>query len=185
MQAKPGALSPVFLGLDEYVIAHVAQKHAAGPMTRDEVGDQLRQLAEIDKRVELAKPKSDSMAAALASGHTLEQAAASVGLAPRVVTGINRSQPDPQVGNSPELLGALFASPQGKVIGPVRGVTGWYFARVNQKVAADTSSFDKLKGQVSTEILSARQRSFFAGFVDKLRANAKVQDLRSATRSMD
>jgi hypothetical protein len=39
------------------------------------------------------------------------------------------------------------------------------------------STFDKVKAQLSTEILSTRQRTFFNDWIGGLRAKAKVQDL--------
>ncbi len=74
----------------------------------------------------------------------------------------------------------LFAAPRGKVFGPVRASQGWLFARVDTvTVAADTLLNDQMKGQLTNEILSQRQRSFFDGFVEKLRAGAQIHDLRS------
>jgi parvulin-like peptidyl-prolyl isomerase len=69
------------------------------------------------------------------------------------------------------------------VIGPVRGLNGWYFARLDQLTPADTASFAKLKGQISTDILQRRQQNFFVGYLTALRSKAKVEDLRSSTEN--
>jgi hypothetical protein len=42
---------------------------------------------------------------------------------------------------------------------------------------------DQLRGQLTNEIMSSRQRSFFDGLVEKLRANAQVADLRGGQGS--
>jgi parvulin-like peptidyl-prolyl isomerase len=73
----------------------------------------------------------------------------------------------------------LFAAPRGKVLGPVRSSQGWLFARVDGMTAApDTMFNDQLRGQLTNEIMSRRQRSFFDGLIEKLRTNAQVADLR-------
>jgi parvulin-like peptidyl-prolyl isomerase len=132
----------------------------------------------MDLRVDRAKPRADSIATALARGATLEQAAQRVGLKPVAATAMTRSQPDPQLAGTPEVIGAMFAATPGKVVGPIRGFGGWYFARVERRAVADTATFEKNKGQLSSDLMTRRQQSFFNSFVNRLLASAKVQDLR-------
>src|SRR5215468_11141306 len=75
LSAKLNEVSQVFVGTDEMGIVQVAAKRPAGPAPREEIVDALRQLARLDARVTKAKPTSDAIAAALASGRTLEAAA--------------------------------------------------------------------------------------------------------------
>ena len=66
----------------------------------------------------------------------------------------------------------------GKLVGPLRSPAGWFFARVDRKTPAPMdSTFEKAKAQLSTEILSTRQRTFFNDWIGDLRAKARVQDL--------
>jgi peptidyl-prolyl cis-trans isomerase D len=178
LYAKKGAVSPVFEGQDEYVIVSVAMQHPAGPPSRDEIGEQLKILADAEHRVDLAKPRADQVAAAIRSGQTLEAAAKAAGLTPTPIT-TNLQQPDQHLSGAPELLGMLFSAPRGKVLGPVRSSQGWLFARVDGMTAApDTMLNDQLRGQLTTDIMSRRQRTFFDGLVEKLRTDAQVTDLR-------
>jgi parvulin-like peptidyl-prolyl isomerase len=94
---------------------------------------------------------------------------------------MTRQQPDPRLTAIPEVVGAVFAAPPGKVVGPVRGINGWYFARVNQLIPASTAAYDTLKGQISTEILTRRQQTFFTNFLGDMRARSKIEDLRNET----
>ncbi len=176
-------MSPVFQGVDEFLIAQVSERHEGGTATKDEVAEPLRQIAEMEQRVTAAKPKADRMAAALAQGQTLEQAAQAEGLTAMPVQNVTRATPDPRVANAPELVGALFAAPPGKVIGPIRSLGGWYFARVDEHGAPPDSVFEKSRGQISTEVLQRKQQTFFAGFVSRLREKAKVRDLRTGVNS--
>lgn len=181
LREKVGGVSPVLEGIDEFVIAEVAGRHEAGPASKDELAEPLRQIAAMDLRVDRARPRADSVASALARGATLEQAAQALGLKPATATSMTRSQPDPQLAATPEFLGALFAAAPGKVVGPVRGFGGWYFGRVERRAVPDSATFEKNKGQISSDLLTRRQQTFFNSFVNDLLEKAKVQDLRYET----
>lgn len=183
LNAKKDAVSPVFEGQDEYVIAQVAMQHPAGPPSRDEVGEQLKAIADAEHRVDMAKPRADQLTAALKSGRPLEDAAKAAGLTPTAIQ-TNLQQPDPRLSGAPELLGMLFAAPRGKVLGPVRSSQGWLYARVDAlSVAPDTLLNDQMRGQLTNEILQRRQRSFFDGYVEKLRSRSQIEDLRGGLLS--
>src|SRR5207244_2185861 len=102
--AKKGDVSPVFEGQDEFVVVSVAMQHPAGPPTREEVGEQLKLIADAEHRVDLARPRADQIAAAVKSGRTLEEAAKAAGLTATAVQ-TNLQQPDPRLSGAPELLG--------------------------------------------------------------------------------
>ena len=180
ISAKKGAVSHVFEGIDEFVVAQVADKHAAGAPPREEIADRLRELAEMDKRVTADKPRADAIAAELAKGKSLEQAAKEKGVTPIAVEGMTRANPEPRLFAVPEIVGAMFSAPAGKVLGPLHGVNGWYFVRADRRIAANPAMYDSLKGTLSNEILTRRrQQSFFGGYLSDLRDKAKVQDLRT------
>jgi len=183
LTAKKDEVSPVFEGDDEFVVVQVATQHQAGPPARAEVGDQLKMIADAEHRVEMSKPRADSVVAALKSGRSLEDAAKLVHLTATSVQG-SRAQPDPRLAGNPELLGMLLGAPAGRVIGPVRSAQGWSFVRLDGVTAAPDSLFnDQTKGQITNEILQGRQRAFFESYVEKLRANAQIADLRAGERS--
>lgn len=178
LSAKQGAVSPVFEGQDEFVVVQVAMQHPAGPPTRAEVGDQLKLIADAEHRVDVAKPRADQIAAAIKGGRSLEDAAKAAGLTP-VALQTSRQQPDPRLAGAPEMIGMLFGVPRGKVIGPVRSSQGWLFARVDGVAAPpDTLFNDQLRGQLTNEVLQRRQRSFFDGYLEKLRAGSQISDAR-------
>jgi parvulin-like peptidyl-prolyl isomerase len=178
--AKQGEVSPVFEGVDEFAIAQVAVHHVGGPASREEVAEPVRQLTEIGKRVDALKGRADAVAQAIAAGRSLEDAARAQGLEAMSLTGFSRATPDPRLGGAPEVVGALMAARPGQVVGPVRAVNGWYFARLNSVAAAPDTAFVTQKPAIAREILQRRQQSFFNGFMSDLREKAKVQDLRSA-----
>lgn len=180
LTARQGEVGPVFSTGDVLIVAQVALQHPPGPPTRAEVGEQLKQIADADHRVELARPRADQVRQALASGQSLEQAAQAAGLSTMPVQ-LTRHQPDPRLMVAPDLQGALWAARPGQVVGPIHSLGGWYFGRVESVAVAPDSLFDdQLKGQITTEILTRRQRSFFEGYLTQLRERAKVLDYRRA-----
>jgi peptidyl-prolyl cis-trans isomerase D len=179
ISSKVGAVSPVFEGIDEFVVAQVSGKHLAGAPPREEITDRLRELADMDKRVTADKPRADAIAAELASGKTLEQAAKDKGVTPIVIKAMTRANPEPRMFAVPEMVGGMFAAPPGKVLGPLHGVNGWYFLRSDHRIAANPAMYDSLKGPLTSEILTRRQQNFFGGYLGGLRDKAKVQDLRA------
>ncbi len=180
LSAKKDEVSQVFESPDEFVVAQVTLQHEAGIPSREEVGDQLKMIADAEVRVDLAKPRADQVVAALKAGGSLEDAGKAVGLVATPVQ-FSRAQPDPRLASSPELLGMLLGAPAARVIGPVRGSQGWLFARLDGIAAASDSLLnDQVRGQLTTEILQARQRKFFDNYVEKLRSKAEIADLRGS-----
>jgi peptidyl-prolyl cis-trans isomerase D len=179
---QPNEISPVFEGSDDFLIAQVAQRYLGGPVPRDQVGDMLRQIAEIDRRVELAKPAADRVAQALGQGRTLEEAARAAGVAPFAVQGLTRAQPDQRLAIAPDLVGQLFVASPGRTVGPLREPSGWYFGRTDRRTEAPMdSTFDRLKGQLMSDVLATRRRALFSDWVTALKTKAKIQDLRLQT----
>jgi peptidyl-prolyl cis-trans isomerase D len=179
LSAKANETSPVFEGIDEWAVLQVRKVHEPGPMAKEDVLDQLRQIAEITKRVNDAKPKADQVSASLAAGRTLEQAGSAIGVAPIQIKGMTRRQPDGRIASTAEVMAALFVAPEHKVEGPFRGLNGWYFVRVDHRTAPNPDSLASARPQLTNEILQRRQQSFLGGVAIEMRAHAKVEDLRS------
>jgi parvulin-like peptidyl-prolyl isomerase len=177
--AKVGELSPVVETSQEFIIGQVTDHRAAGPAPKEDVMEQLRQLAEAEARVQAARPKVDQVMNAVAQGHSLENAAKAAGLEAIKVAGMSRMQPDPALASSPEAIGAVFGSPVGKVVGPFDTPGGWLIARVDARIPADTTAYNQIKGQVTSDILSRKQNDFMQSWMADERRNAKIEDLRT------
>ena len=178
--ARLNDVSQVFVGSDEMGIVQVAARSPAGPVPREELADALRQLARIDARVTKSKPAADAIAAAFGGGRTLEAAAQAAGLTATKLDGLTRERPDPRLSSAPAFVGALFQAGRGKVVGPVRGMNGWYFGRIDQLTPADTSTFASVRSNLTTEILQRRQQSFLMGYLTVVRNKAHVEDHRAS-----
>jgi peptidyl-prolyl cis-trans isomerase D len=178
--SQVGAVSPVFHSEDAYTIVQTATQRPPGPAPKEDVSEAIRQLAEIQARVQLAKPAADQVKQALAQGKKLEEAGKAAGGIVFTVQNVTRmSAQDERLRSAPELVGTAFATPLGQVAGPVQTLTGWYFVRPEKRTAPDSTSFDQLRGQLTTEILQRRQQTFFTGWIMNERQNAKIKDLRT------
>jgi parvulin-like peptidyl-prolyl isomerase len=176
--AKLKDVSPIFDGTDNYTIVQVAERHEGGVVPLEPLRETLRQITELEARVDRARPVADRITQALAQGRSLEDAAKENGFSP-FATELTRVQGDPRLAGAGETIGALFAAAPGKVVGPLRGPGGWLFARVERRaVAPMDSTYEKAKAQLTKEILTTRQQLFFSGWIGDLRTKAKVQDLR-------
>lgn len=179
LTAKQKEVGPVFQGIDEWCIAQVVEVHEAGPMAKEAVIDQLRPLAEVALRVDGAKTRADQVAAALASGQTLEQAASAGNATSIRLDDMTRRSADGRVAGVPEVMASLFAAPVGSLQGPLRGMNGWYFVRVDGRTPANMDSLEAAKPQLTNEILQRRQQTFLTGLAMELREGVKVEDLRN------
>jgi parvulin-like peptidyl-prolyl isomerase len=92
---------------------------------------------------------------------------------------MTRVQPDPSLAGSPEVVGAAFAARPRQVVGPIRAVNGWYFARVEEHTQVDPAMLEQIKSQISSDLLQRRQQSFLSNYFAELRLKAKVKDLRT------
>ena len=177
--AKANELSPVIEALDYFAIVQLLAIKAEGATPREAIGDQLRQLAELEASIDVLKPRADALAAALKGGQTLEQAAASIGATVQKIEGITRGAQDQRLFGQTALIGQLFAAPIGQVLGPMRGLGGYAAARIESRTEPDWTAFEGAKSQFAQQLLESRQRSFLERYTSSLRAAAKVKDLRS------
>ena len=179
LTAKLKEVSPVFDGTDEYVVVQVIRQEPAGVAKRAEIEQPLRQFAEMEARVQRSKATADAVSQAVSQGRSLEEAAAAAGVGASRAAAFTRVSPDPRISNAPEVVGALFGSAPGKVVGPFETVNGWFLARVDQAVPADIAAFAAAKTQLMSELLERRQRAFLGSYLAELRQKAKIEDMRS------
>ncbi len=173
-------VSAVFIGSDEFHVLQITHQYAAGQSpARKDVAEQIKQIADVEARLELSKSRADRITEALKSGMSLEAVAEAEALAVSPVT-MTRQQPDQRLAASPEVQGALFAAKPGQLLGPIRTPSGWFFARLDAvEVASDSLLDGTVKGQITTDLLQRRQQNFFQGFFTRLRADAKIEDQRN------
>jgi hypothetical protein len=73
--------------------------------------------------------------------------------------------------SEPALDSQVFSAPQGQLVGPFKGRTGWYLVEVEAVHPAQTEPFTKVESQIRQQLQSASQQqvvqSFQTAFVNK------------------
>jgi len=123
----------------------------------------------------LTKSEADANAAkaAVASGTSWADAAkkystdAATKNSGGVVKGATKGQQDPAVDK------AAFAAKPGVVVGPVKGAFGWYIVDVSNVKAANLTPLEKVKKQISQQVIAANQQAALAAFVKDFQARWK------------
>jgi hypothetical protein len=174
----PGQTSPVIETDFAYYVFRLDSLAVEGVPPFDQIREIVR-LAAIQAAKELlAREIANEIAADLAAGTTLEEAATRRGLSTRTVGPLTRYSSAPVFQNAPQAAGAAFAMGVGETSGAIMTDVGIFFIRPDRKTIADSSEFvsqmDALRVQAMRQ---ARQQRVQLAMIS-LRRQADVQDLR-------
>lgn len=138
--------------------AEVAQAYAA-----DKAKYAPKQVRDVTLVTVLDQKAAQALADKVKGGTAITTAARAAGLEARVVTGVERATLATQT--APAVADALFAAPQGNVVGPLRGAIGFVVARVD-KVTQDPG---KTLAQARGDIVAALTKQKTADAIGKAR----------------
>lgn len=131
--------------------------------TADKAKYAPKPLRDVTLVTVLDQKAAQALAGKVKAGTPLAAAARSAGLEARTVTGTEQSALATQT--APAVAAALFAAPQGAVVGPLRGAIGFVVARV-EKVTQDPG---KTLDQARPEIVAALTKQKSADAIGKIR----------------
>lgn len=132
---KVGSVSPIMtIDNNYFVIATVKQIHKEGTATLAEVSPTIRQQLYSEK---MSEKRCAEVAEKIKGLADLDAVAEALGASVSTKDGVAFSSLTSQ-GMDPKFIGALSQAPEGKVCGPVAGLTGVY---VFQVTGRDTGSF--------------------------------------------
>ena len=132
---KPGKASNIITVDNNYFfVAAVKDAHKEGYATLEEASENIRTNLYYEA---YAQKRRDEIAAQLQGVNTLEEAAEKLGLQISNLTDVTFST-NSAVTTEPSFIGAVYASPENKLGGPVAGNMGTYLFRVNGR---ETGSF--------------------------------------------
>jgi len=86
----------------------------------------------------------------------------------------------PELAQAPEAVGAAYSLPLNTVSQPIRGMNEVVIERVDARIPADTTSFEKQKLQLRNQALTQLRRQRVADYLTNLKAAAKIDDRRKA-----
>ncbi|KTT76260.1 peptidylprolyl isomerase [Sphingomonas endophytica] len=138
--------------------AEVAQAYAA-----DKAKYAAKQVRDVTLVTVLDQKAAQALADKVKGGTAITTAARAAGLEARAVTGVERATLATQT--APAVADALFAAPQGNVVGPLRGAIGFVVARVD-KVTQDPG---KTLAQARGDIVAALTKQKTADAIGKAR----------------
>ncbi len=104
--------------------------------------------------------------AELAAGKSLEAAASAKGLSAASIGTISKQALSGQ--SSQAVADASFASPTGKIAGPVRSALGWHLMRVDATETKPARSLDQVRGELTTQLAELKRRAALSDFSAKI-----------------
>ena len=159
-------ISPLFEAGNKYVFARLTKVKNAGTVPMEYLKSELEAAARKEKKVALLK---DKMTAAMAGNVKLDQVAQKLGTIVNPATGLSFGMPIiPGVAREASVVGTVFGSEKGKLIGPLEGERGVYLVYVDNFVDAlplpdytnnKIDQFNMSKSRVDNEFLEGLKKS--------------------------
>jgi peptidyl-prolyl cis-trans isomerase D len=159
-------ISPLFEAGNKYVFARLTKVKNAGTVPMEYLKSELEAGARKEKKVALLK---DKMTAAMAGNARIDQVAQKLGTIANPATGLSFAMPIiPGVAREASVVGTIFGSEKGKLIGPLEGERGVYLVYVDNFVDAlplpdytnnKIDQFNMSKSRVDNEFLEGLKKS--------------------------
>ncbi len=174
---RPGESSDLFDDDNYYYLARLDSLRQGGPQTIDVVKDEIRDRLSVQKALD-AKMATAQKTASVAAASTLEAAAKDAGRTVQATPLFTRVGFVMGMGQLNQAVGSAFALPVGAVSTPIRTNEAIFVMRVDKKIAADRTSWEKQKGAQRQQALNAMRDSRVQAFLGALRKDAKIEDRR-------
>ncbi len=175
---QPGETSSLFDTDQSYFLARVDSVSRSGIAPFDEVKAQVRGELLRRKKVEAVRPRAQALAQQAAQS-SLEAAAQAMGLTLEKTDAITRGSFAGSLGRLNAAVGAAFTLPVGAVSQPIATDEAVFVLRVDRRIEASKTEFDKIKADRRQAALSALRDQRVRAFYDALRKNADVEDNRA------
>ena len=179
-----GGTSDVINAGYAFVILHIDDKQTAHVKTLSEVKGQIEPGIKQQKATQAA----DSEATALltqARSQGLDKAAAAKGLQVVTTDFIGSTDSLPGIGNSPELMNAIFGASEKSPADRVQLPQGSVIFQVQQIKPAATPTFEEIRSRVEAEFKNERSGALLAQKTQELSDRAKAQhDLKKAAKEL-
>lgn len=159
-------ISPLFEAGNKYVFARLTKVKNAGTIPMEYLKSELESAARKAKKVELLKEKATK---AMAGNAKIEVIAQRLGTTVNPAAGLSFAMPIiPGVSREPQVVGTIFGSDKGKLLGPIEGERGVYVVYIDNFVDAlplpdytnnKIDQFNMSKSRVDNEFLEGLKKS--------------------------
>lgn len=176
-----GALSQFFENASGYHILELEDRLPAGVRPLEEVRGEIRSRLLAEKKREVARRRLASAAASVRAGDaTLEEVARRNGWEVREAGPFSRVEFVPGLGQRTPAVGAAFGLEPGEVAGPVpAGGDRLAVVQLLEHTPADRGAFEAQLTQLRRTVTRQRQQQHIQEWIQALREEASVQDLRN------
>ena len=180
--ARPGETSELFDAEDGYYLARLDSLTPGGTLSLDQAKQDIRTYLIRQKKVDALIPQARNFAK-VAAASSLESAAKLMGMQLVSSKTFTRVTGVPELAQAPEAVGAAFALPVNTVSEPIRGSAAVVVERVDKRIPASRTAFDKQKDVLRQQALQQLRQQRVREFLTNLRAVAKIEDRRKQVES--
>ena len=161
---------------DAFIVAQIASRTPSHIPPFDDVRDIVTRNFEADERRELARKRAAEVAAQIADGKTLEQAAPSESI--RHAGPFSESTAVGSVTGDPVFVGTLFALPENRISDVLETRYGFAIARVDERTPFDPEAYEQQRESVKRQVLLRKQQTVFSLWFNEIYETAKIEDHR-------
>lgn len=178
-ESVEGMTSHVVETNEGFYVFRLDELEPEGVPAIETIWEDVRRDAITEKKWERAGELADAVHADLQAGMPFVNAGVKHGLTPVTLPPFTRRQPNPSLGNAPEVVGSIFGLVPGETSGPIRTAQAIFFVQPTGLQPADSTGFaeriDELRQTAFQQAQQARWQLVFVA----LRENADVIDRRA------
>lgn len=184
--AKIGGVSRPIQTTDAWYVLYLNERRAPEMPPFEEVKARAESACLLEKRKVAAKAQAEHLLAQVRQGMSLEEAAAGDSLATyNTAEGATRGGFVRGIGSDPNVLGAVFATPDsGLVPVVVMGNQGAYVLETYGRIRPTEEDFAAARNELHMQILREKQNRALTEWMEDLRDQAEIEDYRFAVSSL-
>ncbi len=177
-EAEVGEISEVVETDQAYYVFRLDSLRAAGVPPLARIEGRVRQAARVAKQMEQTRAIAREIAADLAGGVGLSEAAGRRNLVTRILGPFTRTTPPPVIRDAPAVVGLAFGLAVGTAGGPVESERALFFVEPTARQLADSAAFTAQIGQLRSQVLQQERQARLQLVFASLRRGADVVDRR-------
>jgi peptidyl-prolyl cis-trans isomerase D len=178
-EARPGETSPVVENAGAYYVFRLDSLWAAGVPPLDDVRDEVRVAAAREQKHAAAERRAGEAARLLATGQTIDQVAAALGLSATTLGPFTRTSSVPILGTATAAVGSAFRLRVGERSGLMSNDQAFFFLQPERRSQPDSTAWAAQKDQQRAQIIRAARQLRVQAYMESLRRSAKVKDRRA------
>lgn len=174
-----GGLSQFYENASGYHILELVGRSPATTPPLEQVESRIRQTLRDRKKADVARQRLQEAVSRLRQGNAdLPQVAGARGWEVRESEAFTRTDFVPGLGRGTEAVGAAFGMQPGQVQGPLSAGDNVAILELLEKNEVSRQEFEAVKDQFQAQLVSQRQQQWLSQWMEALRQEADVQDMR-------